>query len=55
MAVEKRRFHLTIPCLQKDYATIRQYFTRDLLKALPNLSLGRSLLGVLAIISRKTN
>ena len=27
--------------------TIRQYLTRDLLKALPNLSLGRSLLGVL--------
>ncbi|HEX5398108.1 MAG TPA: phytoene desaturase family protein [Verrucomicrobiae bacterium] len=47
MAVEKRRFHLMYPCLQKDYATIRQYFTRDLLKALPNLSLGRSLLDVL--------
>jgi phytoene desaturase len=47
MAVEKRRFHLMYPCLQKDYATIRQYLTRDLLKALPNLSLGRSLLDVL--------
>jgi phytoene desaturase len=47
MAVEKRRFHLMYPCLQKDYATIKQYLTRDLLKALPNLSLGRSLLGVL--------
>jgi len=23
MAVEKRRFHLMYPCLQKDYATIR--------------------------------
>ena len=47
MQVEKRRFRLMYPCLQKDYATVRQYFTRDLLKALPNLSLGRSLLGVL--------
>jgi 4,4'-diapophytoene desaturase len=47
MAVEGRRFRLMYPCLQKDYASIRQYFTRDLLKALPNLSLGRSLLNVL--------
>jgi phytoene desaturase len=35
------------PCLQKDYASPRQYLTRDLLRALPNLSLGRSLLDVL--------
>jgi phytoene desaturase len=47
MAREKRRFHLMYPCLQKDYGTIRQYLTKDLLKALPNLSLGRSLIGVL--------
>lgn len=47
MAVERRRFRLMYPCLQKDYASIRQYLTRDLLKALPNLSLGRSLLDVL--------
>ena len=47
MTVEKRRFQLMYPCLQKDYATIRQYLTRDLLKALPNLSLGRSLFSVL--------
>ena len=47
MAVEKRRFRLMYPCLQKDYSTIWQYFTRDLLRAMPNLSLGRSLLGVL--------
>ncbi len=47
MAVEKRRFELMYPCLQKDYASLRRYFNRDLLKALPNLSLGRSLLSVL--------
>jgi phytoene desaturase len=47
MATEKRRFRLMYPCLQKDYASLRQYLTRDLLKALPNLSLGRSLLNVL--------
>ena len=47
MATESRRFRLMYPCLQKDYSSIRQYLTRDLLKALPNLSLGRSLLGVL--------
>lgn len=47
MAVEKRRFRLMYPCLQKDYASLGQYFTRDLVKALPNLSLGRSLIDVL--------
>ena len=47
MATEQQRFRLMYPCLQKDYATIKQYFTKDLLKALPNLALGRSLLGVL--------
>lgn len=47
MTVEKRRFRLMYPCLQKDYASIGRYFTKDLLKALPNLSLGRSLLSVL--------
>ena len=47
MAVEKRRFHLMYPCLQKDYATLRQYLSRDFLRAAPNLSVGRSLLSVL--------
>lgn len=47
LATEHRRFRLMYPCLQKDYASIGQYFTRDLLKALPRLSLGRSLFDVL--------
>jgi phytoene desaturase len=47
MAVEKERFHLMYPCLQKDYATLKQYFSKAMLRALPKLSIGRSLFGVL--------
>ena len=47
MAAEKRRFELMYPFLQKDYSSISEYFSRDFIKALPNLSLGRSLIGVL--------
>ena len=47
LAGEARRFHLMYPCLQKDYSSVMQYLSRDLLRALPRLSLGRSLLGVL--------
>ena len=47
MAAEKRRFELMYPCLQKNYASFSEYFSRDFIKALPNLSLGRSLIGVL--------
>lgn len=47
MAVEKRRFQLMYPCLQKDYSTLRQYLSPDFLRAAPHLSVGRSLLGVL--------
>lgn len=47
MTVEKERFRRMYPCLQKDYASLSQYFSKDLLKALPRLSLGRALLDVL--------
>jgi phytoene desaturase len=47
MATEKERFAAMYPCLQKDYTSLRKYFSRDLLKAMPKLALGRSLLGVL--------
>jgi len=47
MAGEARRFELMYPCLQKDYSSLMQYLSRDLLRALPRLSLGRSLLDVL--------
>lgn len=47
MNVEAERFRRMYPCLQKDYATISQYWSKDLLRALPKLSIGRSLFGVL--------
>ncbi|MDP7047935.1 MAG: phytoene desaturase family protein [Verrucomicrobiota bacterium] len=47
MEAEKRRFELMYPCLQKDYSTFKQYFSKDFIKAAPSLSLGRSLIGVL--------
>ena len=47
MAGEKQRFDAMYPCLQKDYSSLLQYLSADLLKALPHLSLGRSLLDVL--------
>src|SRR5512137_1436756 len=47
MAVEKERFHRMYPCLQKDYASVKQYLSKDMLRALPKLSIGRSLFGVL--------
>lgn len=47
MRTEQNRFRLMYPCLQKDYSTLRNYASGDLLKALPHLSLGRSLFDVL--------
>lgn len=47
MAVEKERFHRMYPCLQKDYASVKQYLSKAMLRALPKLSLGRSLFDVL--------
>lgn len=47
MAVEKERFQRMYPCLQKDYASVGQYLSKNMLRALPKLSIGRSLLSVL--------
>jgi phytoene desaturase len=47
MAVEKVRFQRMYPCLQKDYDSLGQYLSRDMLRALPKLSIGRSLISVL--------
>ena len=47
MAAEKRRFELMYPCLQKDYSSFKQYFSKEFIKAAPSLSIGRSLIGVL--------
>ena len=47
MKREGERFRLMLPCLQKDYSKFREYFAPVFLKALPHLSLGRSLIQVL--------
>ena len=47
MKTESVRFDRMYPCLQKDYSSYKKFLSFDLLKALPKLSLGRSLIGVL--------
>jgi phytoene desaturase len=44
---EKVRYDAMYPCLKKDYSTFKEMFCAPLLKALPHLSLHRSLMGVL--------
>lgn len=44
---EAQRFRLMYPCLQKDYSSWLRAFSPDLIRALPHLSLGRSLIQVL--------
>jgi phytoene desaturase len=44
---EKVRYDKMYPCLKKDYSTFKEMFCAPLLKALPHLSLGRSLMDVL--------
>ena len=48
MERESLRFARMYPCLQKDYSTIRRYLSPELLRAVPHLALGKSLIGVLA-------
>lgn len=45
--VEKRRFELMYPCLQKSYSKLSTLLHPDLLRALPHLALGRTLFSVL--------
>lgn len=46
-AREKHRFDLMYPCLKKPYSSLSSMVSRPLLKALPHLSLGKSLYGQL--------
>ena len=46
LAQEKQRFKRLYPCLQKSYHRFRTLFHPDMLRALPHLSLGRSLFDV---------
>lgn len=47
MAHEARRFARMMPCLQKDYSSLKSMFSADLLRVLPHLSIGRSVFDVL--------
>lgn len=47
LKTESVRFDRMYPCLQKDYSSYSKFLSLDLLKALPKLSIGRSLIGVL--------
>lgn len=47
MTVERERFRRMYPCLQKDYGSFWQYFSKNMRHALPKLSIGRSLFSVL--------
>lgn len=40
---EKKRFEKMFPCLQKEYSSFFEYFSKDFLKALPYLSIGKSM------------
>ncbi len=50
---EKVRYDAMYPCLKKDYSTFKEMFCAPLLKALPHLSLHRSLMGVLGDYFKK--
>lgn len=47
MAAEKKRFEHIIPCLQRDYSSMRKLVSPVLLRSLPYLSLGKSVFEVL--------
>lgn len=48
MSRERGKFLAMYPCLQKDYSTLRTLVSPTLLKALPRLSLGKSIYDVLS-------
>jgi phytoene desaturase len=43
MKREKKRFEMMLPCLQKEYSNYRTMLHRDLFKALPYMSIGKSM------------
>jgi len=45
---EQERFRVLYPCLQRDYASLTSYVSVALLKAFPQIALGRSLYDVLS-------
>ena len=43
LAREAKRFSHIYGCLEKDYSSVKQFFTLDFLRAIPHIPLGRSL------------
>ncbi len=43
LQTERKRFDVMYPCLQKDYSSLARMVHPDILKALPHLSLGRTM------------
>ena len=48
MRRESHRFEKLYPCLQREYGSLRQLVSRDLIAAVPHIALGRSLYDVLS-------
>jgi len=46
-ASEQKRFSYMLPCLKKSYSSLSSFFSMDLLKAAPHLSLGKTVFQVL--------
>ncbi len=44
---EQERFRKMYPCLQKDYSSLSSYLSVDLLKAVPHLAFGKSVMDIL--------
>ena len=47
LETEQERFRKMYPCLQKDYSSLASYLDLNLIKAVPHLSLGKSVMDVL--------
>jgi phytoene desaturase len=44
---EQVRYDKMYPCLQKDYSSLSRYFSKDMIRALPHLGLGKSVMDIL--------
>ena len=47
MASEAKRFARMMPCLQKDYSSLKSMLSGDLMRVIPHLSMGKSVFDVL--------
>lgn len=44
---EQVRYDKMYPCLQKDYTSLSRYFSKEMIRALPHLGLGKSVMDIL--------